>query len=166
MTHFPKQTRSQSIHILCLAALLSLPLVLASRPAEAQSTTCYEVADPDGWVNVRDRATGNVVAQIDNGSRFWSDSRTRDNMVILDVPHDNMVISPSRLKPIASGQGCDSYTVSDRDGYVNLRQSPNGKVIGRVDAGSIAIVVGRADQWWRVLMSDGRTGFVHSSRLR
>ncbi len=143
-----------------------LPVLTQARSAQAQNAVCYEVSDPDGWVNVRDRQTDAVVARIDNGSRFWSVGRTRDGMVMLSIPHDSMVINPKRLKPIASGRGCDSYIVADRDGYVNLRETPNGATIGTIDSDSIVIVVGRAKSWWRVLTTDGRTGFVNESRLR
>jgi hypothetical protein len=149
-----------------LGIMIGLSPMLSARSALAQSAVCYEVADPDGWVNVRDRQTDEVVAKIDNGTRFWSSGRSPEGMVILSAPHNGMVINPKRLTPIPSGRSCDSYSVFDRDGYVNLRESPNGTKIGTIDSGSVVIVVGRAGDWWRVLTRDGRTGFVSSSRLR
>jgi hypothetical protein len=149
-----------------VGSLILVPALTQARSAQAQNAACYEVSDPDGWVNVRDRQTDAVVARIDNGSRFWSAGRTRDGMVMLSIPHDGMVINPKRLKPITSGRGCNSYEVVDRDGYVNLRETPNGSKIGTIDSGSVVIVVGRSGDWWRVLTTDGRTGFVSSSRLR
>jgi Bacterial SH3 domain len=143
-----------------------VPALTQARSAQAQNAACYEVSDPDGWVNVRDRQTDAVVTRIDNGARFWSAGRTRDGMVMLSAPHDGMVISPKRLKAITSGRGCNSYEVADRDGYVNLRETPNGAKIGTIDSGSVVIVVGRSGDWWRVLTTDGRTGFVSASRLR
>jgi hypothetical protein len=166
MSHLFLKSWRHSARIIFSVTVLGLPLLMTDHPAIAQSTICYEVADPDGWVNVRDRQTGEVVAQIDNGSRFWSSERTSDNMVVLDAPHNMLVISPKRLKQIRSGKGCTPYVVFDRDGFVNLRESPNGSVIGTVNDGDTVIVVGRSAVWWRILTSDGRTGFVHSSRLR
>jgi hypothetical protein len=151
---------------LAVGILMGVATLIPAGSALAQSAVCYEVADPDGWVNVRNRQTDGIVAQIDNGTRFWSSGRSSDGMVILSAPHSGMVINPKRLKPILSGRGCDSYVVFDRDGYVNLRESPNGTKIGTIDSGSAVIVVGRAGDWWRVLTSEGRTGFVSASRLR
>jgi hypothetical protein len=167
MRSYPQfKTVQTCLTTLVTVSLLLLPALTQARSAMAQNAACYEVSDPDGWVNVRDRQTDAVVTRIDNGARFWSAGRTRDGMVMLSAPHDGMVISPKRLKAVTSGRGCDSYEVADRDGYVNLRETPNGSKVGTIDSGSVVIVVGRSGNWWRVLTTDGRTGFVSSSRLR
>jgi hypothetical protein len=130
----------------------------------ASTVACYEVVDPDGWVNVRDRTTGEVAARMDNGARFLSLYETRDGMVII-ATHDQFVVNPRRLKSVPSDESCNPYTVTDRDGYVNLRKTPDGTVISKVSSGSRVLVTARADEWWRVLTIDGRSGFIHSSRL-
>jgi hypothetical protein len=154
-------------HLRLSQVLIAAALVLSPITAQsAQSGTLYEVADPDGWVNVRDRDSREVVAQMDNRSRFCSMETTRDGMAVISVPHDGFVVSTKKLKVISTMCNGDGYTVVDRDGQVNLRRSPNGTVVGTVDSGSNVIVTKESGEWWRVLTSDGRTGFIHSSRLR
>jgi Bacterial SH3 domain len=152
--------------ILVAYTLIALPISMHVPLASAESLICYEVTDSDGSVNVRERSTGKVVTQMDDGNRFWSSAQTRDGMIVMNAPHDRFVINRNRLKVIASGRDCDSYTVVDRDGKVNLRKSPNGKIIGTVASDSIVIVLGRSGKWRRILTTDGRIGFIHSSRLQ
>jgi hypothetical protein len=130
-------------------------LAIAPPKVVASTVACYEVTDPDGWVNVRDRETGEVVARL---------YQTSDGMVII-ATHNQFVVNPKRLKAIRSDESCRPYTVMDRDGYVNLRSTPNGAVISAVSSGDSVLVTARADEWWRILTADGRSGFVHSSRL-
>jgi uncharacterized protein YgiM (DUF1202 family) len=149
-----------------ISGLMLLPTLVHLKPLVARERSiCYEVSDPDGWVNLRDRRSDEVIAQADNGTRFWSDMKTRDGWVILPAPYSGLIVHPERLKRVAD-QLCEPYVVFDRDGYVNLRQSPDGKVMGQVDSGVSVLVTGRSGEWSRVLTSDYRTGFIHSSRLR
>jgi Bacterial SH3 domain len=149
-----------------ISGLMLMPVLVHVKPLIArESTVCYEVSDPDGWVNLRDRRSDEVIARADNGTRFRSDMNTRDGWVILAAPYDGLIVHPKRLKRM-SDRFCEPYVVADRDGYVNLRQSPDGKVIGRVESDMAVLVTGRSGEWSRVLTSDYRTGFIHSSRLR
>jgi Bacterial SH3 domain len=143
---------------------VAVSLAIVPDKVVASTVACYEVIDPDGWVNVRDRETGEVVARMDNGARFLSRYQTSDGMVII-ATHDQFVVNSTRLKAVRSNESCDPHTVRDRDGYVNLRSTPDGTVISTVSSGSSVLVMARADEWWRILTADGRSGFVHSSRL-
>jgi uncharacterized protein YgiM (DUF1202 family) len=149
-----------------IAGLMLLPALVHLKPLMArEQSVCYEVSDPDGWVNLRDRRSDEVIAKADNGTHFWSNVKTRDGWAILAAPYDGLIAHPKRLKRVAD-RFCEPYVVFDRDGYVNLRQSPDGKVMSRVESGVVVLVTGRSGEWSRVLTSDYQTGFIHSSRLR
>lgn len=57
--------------------------------------------------------------------------------------------------------------IEDIDGYTNIRAQPNGQsaVIGRVERGESFQTHPQDAEWWKVKMIDGRTGFIHRSRI-
>jgi Bacterial SH3 domain len=162
--NYPMSSFKKVLYASASGVFAAFSLAIIHPKVIASTVACYEVTDPDGWVNVRDRETGEVVARMDNGARFLSLYQTLDGMVII-ATHNQFVVNPKRLKAIRSDESCRPYTVMDRDGYVNLRSTPNGAVISAISSGSSVLVTARADEWWRVLTADGRSGFVHSSRL-
>lgn len=57
-------------------------------------------------------------------------------------------------------------TIEDPDGWTNLRASPSGAILRRIDRGVRFQTYQQADAWWRVRMADGVEGYVHRSRIR
>ncbi|NJM44842.1 MAG: SH3 domain-containing protein [Alkalinema sp. RU_4_3] len=58
------------------------------------------------------------------------------------------------------------FTSIEADGYLNLRESPQGKIIGRIINGTALLLLSATeDAWVRVLTPDGRVGYVYSKAL-
>lgn len=58
-------------------------------------------------------------------------------------------------------------TVTDPDGYVNVRQAPGtaAPVVGRAANGDEIAVLDNTGKWWRIKTSTGMRGFVFSDRV-
>jgi hypothetical protein len=57
------------------------------------------------------------------------------------------------------------YKIQDPDGYTNLRDWPNGKILKRVYPNEKIEVIGTEGDCKQVKLQDGTTGYIHSSRL-
>jgi hypothetical protein len=58
------------------------------------------------------------------------------------------------------------YTVSDPDGFSNLRETPNGNVLQEIYEGQLFEVIGVEGVYKKVRLEDGVTeGYIHSSRI-
>ena len=57
------------------------------------------------------------------------------------------------------------YKIQDPDGYSNLRNSPDGKIIRKVYENENFEVIGANGKFNEVKFSDGSTGFIHQSRV-
>ena len=57
--------------------------------------------------------------------------------------------------------------VDDKDGWVNLRESPNisAPVVVKVLNGTNLEIIGKNDNWYKVYTESGRIGFVYKDRL-
>jgi hypothetical protein len=138
--------------------------IIAASPTVALSRTCYQISDPDGWVNVRDRESGKVITSIDTGQNVFVDGFDGES-AILATPHDQFVIHRSRLKPLRSGR-CFRFTSIEADDYLNLRESPQGKIISRIMNGTALLTLSKTEgSWVRVLVPDGRVGYVYATAL-
>ena len=60
-----------------------------------------------------------------------------------------------------------NYKIYDPDGYCNLREQGNktARVIQQVPSGSSIRVLETNNNWWKVVTNDGKTGFIHKSRI-
>jgi tetratricopeptide (TPR) repeat protein len=58
--------------------------------------------------------------------------------------------------------------INDPDGYTNLRAGASTKtsILGRISKGELFEVLSQSSKWWRVKTLDGKTGYVHSSRIQ
>jgi Bacterial SH3 domain len=154
-----------------LGGLLALGLVVVGSlgigdgPTLAQSRVCYEVQDRDGWTNIRDRDSKQVVARIDNGQRVLAEGMMGDS-VVLAAPHNQFVVHRSRIRVARNPSRCFRFTSIESDGYLNLRAAPQGKILGQILNGTAMLNLSEPKgAWVRVLTENGRTGFVHSPRL-
>ena len=57
------------------------------------------------------------------------------------------------------------YTISDPDGYSNLRIAPKGEVIQTVYEGELFEVIGEDGDYKKVKLEDGTAGYIHKSRV-
>lgn len=57
--------------------------------------------------------------------------------------------------------------VDDKDGWVNLRESPNisAPVVVKVLNGTNLEIIGKNENWYKVYTESGRIGFVYKDRL-
>ncbi len=143
-----------------LGTLLSLGL--SATPAFAQRLSCVRVQDPDGWVNVRNVSTGEVVGRLYNDTYFLHGNVNRDGYAVLNSS-PNLMVHNSRLEP--SRYCNETWTVRDPDGWSNVRSSPGGEVIERVNTGTRVLRVGRDGDWEQIITPNGRFGYIHQSRL-
>ena len=145
-----------------LGTLLSLGL--SASPAIAQRLSCVRVQDPDGWVNVRNVSTGEVVGSLRNDTRFVHRGVNRDGYAVL-VSSPNLMVHNSRLE-VSPNRYCNEFwTVRDPDGWSNVRSSPGGEVIEQVNTGRRVLRVGRDGDWEQIITPNGRFGYIHQSRL-
>jgi hypothetical protein len=115
---------------------IAATITIASSTA-ALSKTCYKISDPDGWVNLRDRESNQIITSIDT-TQYVSVDGFDGESAILASPH----------------------------GYLNLRESPKGKIIGRITNGTALLMLSEIESSWvRVLTPDGRVGYVYSVAL-
>jgi len=157
----------------CATTVLALAtFILPALPATSQTHDglCQQVRDPDGWVNVRSVVTGEVVGRFYNGTEFYFDrvrSRRETNgehAVLLGIP--TLMVHRSRLRTVRGTHSCKRYySVSDPDGWSNVRRTPNGEVLTTVNSGEHILVIGRRGNWAEVVTPDGTFGFMHYSRL-
>lgn len=140
-----------------------LAIGVSALPATAQRLSCARVSDPDGWVNVRERYSRDVMGRFDNGTHVVYDGQTSDGYALLaGFP---LVIHSSRLVTTRS-TNCQNYSlVRDPDGWSNVRATPGGAVVGRADSGEQVLRIGRAGEWIEVVTSSGLFGYIHTSRL-
>ena len=144
-----------------LGTLLSLGL--SATPAIAQRLSCVRVRDPDGWVNVRNVSTGEVVGRLNNDTYFVHRGVNRDGYAVM-VSSPNLMVHNSRLE-LSPYRFCTFQVVRDPDGWSNVRSSPGGEVIERVNAGTRVLLVGRNGDWEQIITPNGRFGYIHNSRL-
>lgn len=57
------------------------------------------------------------------------------------------------------------YKINDPDGYSNLRDNPNGKIVRKVLENEKFEVVSTLGEYKKVKLSDGTVGYIHSSRV-
>lgn len=57
------------------------------------------------------------------------------------------------------------YKVNDPDGYSNLREEPNGKIIRKVFENETFEIISHNKKYHLVKFSDGSTGYIHESRV-
>jgi TPR repeat protein len=59
-------------------------------------------------------------------------------------------------------------TISDPDGFTNIRQSPttNSVIVGTIQEGEVFEAMRSQEAWWLVRTKNNIAGYVHSSRIR
>ncbi|MEX1001689.1 MAG: TerB family tellurite resistance protein [Crocinitomicaceae bacterium] len=57
------------------------------------------------------------------------------------------------------------YKISDPDGYSNLRKTPGGEIMQKVNEGELFEVIGEENKHKKVKLKDGTIGYIHVSRV-
>jgi hypothetical protein len=74
-------------------------------------------------------------------------------------------VAVSKETPAASEEVIAQYQINDPDGYTNLRDTPGGSVIKKVNEGDKFELLERGKTYSKVKLSDGTVGFMHNSRI-
>ncbi|MDR2204878.1 MAG: SH3 domain-containing protein [Flavobacteriaceae bacterium] len=58
--------------------------------------------------------------------------------------------------------------IEDTDGYTNLRKEKNAQseILQKIKTGERINVLGNTGDWWQVKTKEGKTGYVHKSRIK
>jgi hypothetical protein len=83
--------------------------------------------------------------------------------VIKEAPSKYKAVPTARIKKTSAPK---MYEINDPDGYSNLRESPGGKIICRVMKGEKFEIVIKEETNSLVKLSDGKTGYIHNSRIK
>jgi Bacterial SH3 domain len=150
------------------AAIVTAPIsiVLTQRSATAGTASCFKIQDSDGWANLRRTSNSSIVGKLYNGTTFVSAYTTDDSRILGGLGNNSLKVAISRTR-LVDMSACDNryWTVSDRDGFANLRSTPGGTVSGRIDTGTSVMILDKSGEWTRILTPDNRLGYIHSSRL-
>lgn len=148
-------------------ALTTLTIVASlTSPATAGTASCFKIQDSDGWANLRRTSNNSILGKLYNGTTFVSAYTTDDSRILGGLGNNSLKVAISRTR-LVDMSACDGryWTVSDRDGYANLRSAPGGSVSGRVETGTGVMILDKSGEWTRILTPDNRLGYIHSSRL-
>ena len=157
-----------------LTRLIALCLCL-SLGALGEGYSYGVVSDPDGWTNLRQKASldSPVVTRVDSGERVVITGRKApfyDVMLLYpgkEVPEVFGFIHESRL--VNKGKAIGAGIVHDPDGWSYLRKGPSRETasVGKVFPadGFFVVVAGPRDGWYWVHTRKGVTGYLHKSRV-
>lgn len=117
----------------------------------------------DNKINVDNIFIESTIA--DNGVINYEENRYGVNVKIDYQLQDDGVLK--QIKKLNIGQ----YEVVDKDGYVNVRERPDGKskVLYTIESGSVVNASSESgSNWYKIISIEGddkKGGYVHSSRL-
>ncbi len=142
-------------------------MTLTATPALGQSCNVFVVRDPnDTYVNVRTSPNGNIIRGIPNGSKT---SIIGEQQGWYKVSFDSRFDSITGfMKKELLWRSTRRYAMDLKDTYVNLRESPNGRVIRQVRNGTpLTVLEGNRNQWLTVRLEDGSgaVGYMYASMV-
>lgn len=173
------------IRLLVLLLLLWIaPALAQDGPVDDLATTFVAVIrDKDGYTNVRASADGKsaVVDKLHTGERFFVRQFIEEEWARVCTPRGIWGYAHrSRLKKVRS-RAYYPVVVTDRDGYLNMRQGPGTDypVVVQLARGECVVVLeapgaGQRDvrevlaekRWLQVIDARGKVGYVFSDRVR
>jgi Bacterial SH3 domain len=162
----PESTITSWKKALALLSTIAAATTVFANPATAGTAACYKIQDSDGWANLRQATNNSIVGKLYNGTTFLSAYTTDDSRILGGLGNNNLKVSISRTR-LVNMSNCDNryWTVSDRDGWANLRSAPGGNITGRIATGASVMILDKSGEWTRILTPDNRIGYIHNSRL-
>jgi hypothetical protein len=145
-----------------LLAAFSLVLSI-SQPAISQELFCARVPD-NSQASVFDVNTGELAGYLPKFTEFHYTSVRSDGYVVI---HESQVLMVPANQLVASEymNSCKNhYTVQtvDVNGYVNVRNAPDGDILTTLANGTEVISIGSSGSWARILTPvEGFWGYVH-----
>ena len=101
-----------------------------------------------------------ILTSCGNDSKSQSVDKTNEESV--DKTNDE---SAPIVEHIVNDDNAKYYIVEDPDGYSNLREVPDGKVIRKVYNSEKFEIIGEEKKYKKVKFQDASTGYIHSSRV-
>ena len=148
------------------------------QPAFAQAYSYGVVSDPDGWTNLRSKASlkSPVIDRVNSGDRVivtQAAGNFLDCLLLVlndDTPEIFGFIHKSRVKDVKAALGAG--IVNDPDGWSNLRVRPStsSEVVQQIrPSDGFFVVVEKApnpnQDWYLIETRKGSRGYLHGSRL-
>ena len=87
------------------------------------------------------------------------------NRIEITNMSDAIMDESTEISDVDDEYNVQLYTISDPDGYSNLRKTPGGDVILKVYEGETFEVLGDENVHKKVKLKDGTIGYIHSSRV-
>jgi hypothetical protein len=70
------------------------------------------------------------------------------------------------IEPAAPEVPRGDYSISDPDGYTNLRTTPGGKIIRKVYENETFDIIQPGEPYSKIKLTDGTVGYLHNSRIK
>ena len=84
-----------------------------------------------------------------------------DQLRFNDIPDNN----DARIKDTIVETKKSLYKINDPDGWTNMRESPNGKIMRTIDTLERFEIIGNNKNWMLIQLENKQKGFVHNSRI-
>ncbi|MEA5497910.1 SH3 domain-containing protein [Limnoraphis robusta Tam1] len=145
-----------------------LLMTLTATPAFGQQQcNTFVIYDPnDTSVNVRTAPNGNIIRGIPNGSKTSVTGEQQGwYKVTFDSRFDDIT---GFMKKELLWRSTRRYAMDSKDTYVNLRESPEGRVIRQVRNGTpLTVLEGNTNQWAKVRLENGSgtVGYMYNSLI-
>jgi hypothetical protein len=126
----------------------------------------------DGYLNAERKCGGGGSNTIDESENKEGETSTNDNSQVNnhdvnDVGNQIDSATPTGVdnNNVSESIVINYYHIQDPDGYSNLRESPNGKIIRKVYPNEAFTIIDSLDSFMFVEFSDGSVGYIHKSRV-
>ncbi|WP_415325656.1 SH3 domain-containing protein [Chryseobacterium sp. MMS23-Vi53] len=96
--------------------------------------------------------------------KIFSKNKFYDFPLLKEATNDYNVLSSDDR----SENNEQNYIIQDPDGYTNLRKEKNttSEVLQKVKSGEEVDVLDNTGDWWKVKTQEGKTGYIHKSRIK
>lgn len=142
-------------------------LLLCSTPVMSQGVRCARIAN-DGQTSVFDVNTGELAGYLPEMTEFHYTAVRSDGYVVIHESPTLMVAANQLVSSNYINSCKNHYTVQtqDLDGYVNVRNAPDGDILTTLPNGAEVIGIGSSGNWAQILTpTEGLWGYVHYDLL-
>lgn len=100
-----------------------------------------------------------VTQNIDITKSGWSEK-------LNSIPEEGERSKKCRTENVSNST--KQYSIQDPDGYTNLRKDKNtsSQILQKINSGENIIVLDNSGDWFLVKTKEGKTGYVHKSRVK
>ncbi len=116
--------------------------------------------------------SGSFTQETSENAQVEQDSVTNNqNSTASQAPVEEQVQPDSTAAPAEANSTPSTdvprgeYSISDPDGYTNLRATPGGKIIRKVYENETFDIIEPGDPYSKIKLTDGTVGYIHNSRI-